>query len=180
MIVMVITVTTFVVQIIGPVSTKLAVIKAGEVGLNVTAEDISQKSKTKDLMDTKIHFIYEDMVLPQSINIFSKYSHLYYPVVDHNKYLLGILTIDNLKDTFIRAGLNNLLLAHDIMGPVTAVTTPETPMPEVRQILDNNKLDYLPVVTSDNKIEGFLESSAVQRLISARIIEMQNKTDAVG
>lgn len=119
------------------------------------------------------------MILPQIINIFSKYSHLYFPVVDRNKYLLGILTIDNLKNTFTMTGLDNLLLAHDIMAPITAVTTPETPMSEVKEILDSNKIDYLPVVTEDNKIKGFLESRAIQRLISDRILEMQNKADAI-
>ena len=179
-IVMVITVTTFVVQIIGPVSTKLAVIKAGEVGLDVTGEDIFLQSKAKDIMDKDIPLIYEDMLLPKILDIFNNCPHLYFPVVNRDKYLLGILTVDNLKNTFTRTGLADILLAHDIMEPITALATPETPMSEVKQILDDNKLDYLPVVTRDNRIEGFLESRTIQRLISARIVEMQNKKPVIG
>ncbi|MGR3218231.1 MAG: cation:proton antiporter domain-containing protein [Candidatus Anammoxibacter sp.] len=179
-IVMVITVTTFVVQIIGPVSTKLAVMKSGEAGLNVTEEDIFLQSKAMDIMDKNIPLIYEDMLLPEILDIFNNCSHLYFPVVNRDKYLLGILTVDNLKNTFTKAGLDNLLLAHDIMEPITALATPETPMTEVKQILEDNRLDYLPVVTRDNKIEGFLESRTIQRLISARIVEMQNKTSSIG
>ncbi|MGR3221401.1 MAG: hypothetical protein ACUZ8H_16515 [Candidatus Anammoxibacter sp.] len=41
--------------------------------------------------------------------------------------------------------------------------------------MDDNNLDYLPVVNRDNRIEGFPESRTIRRLIAAGIVEIQNE-----
>ena len=46
---LIITATTFVVQILGPICVKYGVTKAGEVGLNVTEEDILKKTLVKEV-----------------------------------------------------------------------------------------------------------------------------------
>lgn len=179
-IVIIITATTFIVQIAGPPCVKWAVTKAGEAGLNITEEDIIRQSKAKDIMDKNIPLIYENMSLSDILRIFSDSDHLYYPVVNTDKYLLGIITIDNIKDTFMAQGLEGFLLAHDLMEPSIAVTTPETPMSEVKELLARFNLEYLPVVTEDNKVVGFLESRAINRLISTKIIELQRQAESLG
>lgn len=49
-ILLIITATTFIVQIIGPICVKHGVTKAGECGLNVTDEDIKKNTLVKDVM----------------------------------------------------------------------------------------------------------------------------------
>ena len=49
-ILLIITATTFIVQLIGPVFVKIGVTKAGECGLNVTVEDIKKNSRVTDVM----------------------------------------------------------------------------------------------------------------------------------
>lgn len=179
-IVVIITTTTFIVQIIGPISTKWAVTKAGEVGLNITEEDIVRKSKAKDIMDKDVPLIYENMSLSEILRIFSEKNNLYYPVVNTNKYLLGIITIDNIKNTLMTSVLDSFLLAHDLMEPVTAVTTPETPMQEVKELLSRYNLEYLPVVTEGGKVLGFLESRMINKIVSTKIIELQKQAESLG
>ncbi len=174
-IVAVITTTTFVVQIIGPPLTRLAVIKSKEAGRNITEDDIMRQSKAEDIMDREVPLIYENMLLTEVLRIFSESDHLYFPVVDADRHLLGIVTIDNIKDTFTATGLEKFLLAIDLMEPVVAKVSPEKSMSEVREILSKYNLDYLPVVDGDNRILGLIEQRMIQRFISRKIMELHSK-----
>ena len=168
----IITTTTFIVQIIGPPFVKLAVVKAKEVGLNITEDDLIKKTLVKDIMDKDIPLIYEHMALGEILRIFSRHKNLFYPVVDSRKRLTGIITIDNIKNTFVTSGLDKFLVAQDLIEPVIAVVTPETPMSDVKNLLEKNHLEYLPVVSNGNKVVGFLESREITRLISRKIGEL--------
>jgi len=108
--------------------------------------------------------------------IFSNNDNLYYPVVDKDKYLKGIITIDHLKKTFMLSGLNEFLMAFDLMEPVIAVIHPDTSMTEARDEMARNQMECLPVVTKDNKLVGFIESRSIQRLISQKIAELERKS----
>jgi Kef-type K+ transport system membrane component KefB len=175
-IVIIIISTVFVLELTGPTFVKMAVTKAGEAGLNVTEEDLIRKSKVKDIMDQNPPLIYDNMYLNRILEIFSNNDNLYYPVVDKDKYLKGIITIDHLKKTFMLSGLNEFLMAFDLMEPVIAVIHPDTSMTEARDEMARNQMECLPVVTKDNKLVGFIESRSIQRLISQKIAELERKS----
>ncbi|MFW6124325.1 MAG: cation:proton antiporter [Acidobacteriota bacterium] len=175
-IVIIIISTVFVLELTGPYFVKMAVTKAGEVGLNVTEEDLIKKSKVKDVMDPNPPLIYENMHLNKILEIFSSHDNLYYPVVNKDKYLIGIISIDHLKKTFMLSGLDDVLLAYDLMEPVIAVTYPDTPMTEARDEMARNHVECVPVVSKDNKLVGFIESRSIQRLISKKIAEVEKKS----
>jgi len=175
-IVIIIISTVFVLELTGPTFVKMAVTKAGEAGLNVTEEDLIRKSKVKDIMDENPPVIYENMSLNKILEVFSNHDNLYYPVVNEGKYLMGIISIDNLKKTFMLSGLNEFLLAYDLMEPVIAVIHPDTSMTEARHEMARNQMECLPVVTKDNKLVGFIESRSIQRLISQKIAELERKS----
>ncbi|MFH1441488.1 MAG: cation:proton antiporter [Candidatus Omnitrophota bacterium] len=178
-IVIVITTSTFVVQLIGPSCTKLAITKAKEVGLNITEEDLISKTKVKDVLDKENHLIYENMKLIDILTIFSQSNNLYYPVVDNEKKLTGVITVDHIKNTFMETSLGHLLLANDFMEKAIAKTGPETSMAEVKEILDKYNLEYLPVVTENNEVLGILERRVVNKLISTKIIELQKQAEVL-
>jgi Kef-type K+ transport system membrane component KefB/CBS domain-containing protein len=179
-IVIVITTTTFVVQIIGPLAMRIAITGAGEAGLNITEEDIIRGSKAKDIMDTTVPLIYENMSLAQILKTFSETDNLYYPVVDRKKKLLGVITVDNIKDSLMTTGLDAFLLAHDLKEPVIAKVSPDLPMLEVQEILDRYNIEYLPVVSSKDEVLGFLERRQISRKISTKLIELQKQAEALG
>lgn len=178
-IVVTVTASTFIVQLIGPSMVKLAVTKAKETGLNLTEEDLIKKSKAKDVMDKKIPFINENAPLSEILKTFSQHDNLHYPVIDKNKNILGIITIDNIKNTFMAFELSEFLLAHDMMDSVFKTVTPETPLIEINEILKKNNLEYLPVVSYDRKLMGLLESRSIQKLISTKIMELQKNVDVL-
>lgn len=176
----IITATTFVTQLLGPPFTKLAVTKAGEVGLNITEEDIIQKNAVKDLSMKEPSVIYENMQLPDILKIFSKDDCLYYPVVNRQKKLRGIITIDGIKQIFLEKDIGDLVLAHDLMEPSIAEVDANTPIAEVREKLNQFDVDYLPVVNENFKLEGFIIRKQLNKYISTRLIELQKKADSLG
>jgi Kef-type K+ transport system membrane component KefB/predicted transcriptional regulator len=178
-IVVIVTVTTFIVQIIGPLAMRIAITRAGEAGLNITEEDIIRESTAKDIMDTKIPLIYENMSLTQILKIFSETDNLYYPVVDKAKKLLGVITVDHIKNSLMTSGLHSFLLAYDLMEPVVAKATPSLPMQEVQETLNRYNLEYLPVVSTHDEVIGFLERRQISRKITTKLIELQEKAEAL-
>ncbi len=178
--VIIITTTTFLTQIIGPPMTKLAVKKAGEVGLNITEEDIMLKSHADDIMDKTPSLIYENMHLGDILDVFSNSNNLYYPVVDKDKILKGIITIDDIKRSMMSADLGPLVLAYDLMNTEMILAHPEMEMIEIKEIIDAYDLDYLPVVDEEMKLLGFIEKRNFDRFISTRIIELQKQAESLG
>ena len=178
-IVIIITTTTFIVQIIGPPFTKYAVSKAGEVGLNITEEDLMEKMKAADIMDENVPLIFENELLPKILKVFGETENLYYPVVDENRKLLGIITIDNLKDTFMTSELNNLLVAHDLMEPPVATVRKDIAMLDVKDIMNKYNIDYLPVVNENDEVVGFIESRRMHRKLSRKMLELQKQAESL-
>ena len=164
-IVAIITATTFIVQIVGPAATKIAVTQAEEVGLNITEEDLLRKSKAKDVLDEAYPFLQEETPVSKILKIFSENQNLYYAVTDEHKNLKGIVGVDSIKDTFMTNELNDFLVAHDIMDPVMFQTDPETSVLEVKEIFNREHVEFIPVVGEDNKALGVLETRDIDQLI---------------
>jgi len=171
MIVIIITASTFFVQLIGPYYVKMGVSKAGEVGLNITEEDLIKRCKASDIMAKNVPIIKYNYPIDRIIKIFTENENLYYPVVNKENKLIGIVTVDNIRQTILYAEASDLLVAHDLMERVIATVTEETPLSEVRDLINRLKIDYLPVITKEKTIVGFIEVKNIQKLISLKIAE---------
>ena len=178
-IIVIITATAFILEIVGPSLVKVAVTKAGEVGLNITEDDLVHTLKAEDIMDKSPPLIYENTPLARILTIFSESPNLYYPVVDSNKKLLGIITVDNIKNTFMVAGLNDLFLAVDVMEAPIALATRDSSIFELKKILARYNLEYLPVVDQENRVVGFIERRMLYKIISTKVIELQRRADSL-
>ena len=176
-VIIIVTATAFILEVIGPPFVKFAVTKAGEVGMNITEDDFIRKLKVEEIMDKNPPLIYKNMPLAQILTIFSQSPNLYYPVVDTNKKLLGIITVDNIKNTFMVTSLSDLLLAVDVMEPAIASVTSKSSISELKGLLAKYNLEYLPVVTQENEVTGFIERRMVYKVISTKIMELQRRTD---
>lgn len=174
-IVLVVTATTFVVQLAGPSSVKFAVTRAGEVGLNITEQDLIRQSKGADLADRDIPAIQENEGLHNILNIFAERDNLYYPVVNQEGSLVGILSIEKLKDTFIASDLSSLLLAHDIMEEVVYTTTLDEPADRIYDIFKRSHVASIPVIDKGGKVKGMIELRRMQLLLSNRLLEIAKK-----
>lgn len=176
-IVIIITSTVFVLELLGPPFVKIAMTRAGEVGLNITEDDLMQTTKIKDAMDKNPPLIYDNTHLDKILSVFSSTSNLYYPVVDKEKHLLGVISVDSIKNTLMETELMDLLVAADLKEPIKATVGPEAKLVEAKDTLDKYNLEYLPVVTEENKIEGFVERRMLNKLISTKMMELQKSSE---
>jgi hypothetical protein len=85
----VIIVGVFILQLIGPLFTKIGVKKAGEVGMNITEEDLIKTHSVGDVMDAKVPVISAGMSLGEVVKVVSNTDSFYYSVVDNDKKLIG-------------------------------------------------------------------------------------------
>jgi len=176
-IVIIITLTTLLVELAGPAFAKRAFTQSGETGLNITEEELMEKCKVRELMDTDIPLLHPEMPLRNILKIFSEHTNLYYPVVDRDMTLKGVVTINSIRDTFMESELNNFLLAFDLMTPVVASCGPDDSVFTAKRICDKFYLECLPVIDSDKKVIGVIESRSMRKLISRKFMEMQKKAE---
>ncbi len=174
MIVIVITAATFVVEIVGPWFVKLGVTKAGEIGLNLTEDDLIRMSRAEDVMDSEITRIKESASLEKILLIFSEEDNLNYPVVDNEGRLKGILTIHSVKDTFMAQELSEFLIAADLLEPVREKVEKDMPLHEARRKMTTAHLSYLPVMDGDRFL-GMIEDRLIEKHITQKLLEYERK-----
>ena len=178
-IIVIVMTTTFVVEIFGPMFVKLGVKKAGEVGLNITEEDLIETYNVADVMDAKVPVISAGTSLNEVVKVVSSTDGFYYPVVDNDKKLIGAITLDGIRNTFMTQELNDWLVALDIMEPIITRVTPDMALLEALEKTKQLDIEHLPVVASskDDKFVGVLNCRAVRRSLSAEVLSRQQKAD---
>ncbi|MDD5326825.1 MAG: cation:proton antiporter [Phycisphaerae bacterium] len=180
-IILIIASTTFLVQIIGPPCVKIGVKKAGEVGLNITEEDLIESYRVSDVMNTTVLTIAAGDSLSRVVNTVGNTYDFYYPVIDNQQNLIGIITLDGVRNSFATQQLNDWLVALDIMESVLGRVTPETPLSEAFEKAKQLDIEYLPVVTSEqqDKFAGVLNCRKVRRQLSTEVLSRQQKADNI-
>jgi len=180
-IILIVTSTTFLVQIIGPPLVKLGVKKAGEIGMNITEEDLIKTYKVSDVVDKEIVVIQEHTPISEIIKIFGRTKNFFYPMLDRNNNVTGAMTIDSIRNTFANQELHNWLVAMDIAEPVVAKVTPETPLSGAFETAKHFDIEHLMVVSSgdENKFVGVLNCRAARRRLSAEVLSRQEKADKI-
>ncbi len=171
--------TTIVFEIIGPIGTRIAIKKAGELGLNITEEDLIKTYQVKDVMDTKLPTLNAGMPLSEVVRIVSDTDYFYYPVVDSNNQLIGTVTLDGIRKTFATQELNDWLVTLDIAEPIIDKVTPQMPLSEALEETRRLDVEHLPVVASneDDRLIGILKCRAVRRSLSAEVLSRQREAD---
>ena len=190
-IMLIITATTFIVQLLGPVCVKRGVSKAGEVGLDVTEEDILKAAKVKDVTwggesvcsPNSPAVVDENESVSHIIENFETHQNLSFAVSstgsDGAKRLAGVITVEHLKETLVISDFAGTLLATDIMDTSPAVCAPNDALPDVYKKFTEADTETLPIVDSEGKPLGVMEKFAADRYVHARIIELRRKLDSM-
>ncbi len=170
---------TFLMEIFGPILVKVGVKRAGEVGLNITEEDLIETYNVADVMDKDVPVISAGMSLSEVIEVVSNTDNFYYSVVDKDKKLMGAVTLDGIRNTFSTQELNDWLVALDIMEPVVGKIAPDMPLSQALEKMRKLDVEHIPIVASDDdKFVGILGSRMVRRSLSAEVLSRQQKADS--
>ena len=184
-ILLIITATTFIVQLVGPVFVKIGVTKAGEVGLNVTVEDIKKNSRVTDVMWGKEKvcnydspaIVYENDSLFTILNSFSRNQNLNYAVKNHQGKLIGVISLEHLKEVMQIGDFAESMLAMDVMDPARITVKPSTTLPDAYALFEENDIDAMAIVDTDGEALGIPEKTTVDHYLHTRIIELNRKLD---
>lgn len=172
MIIFTVTATTLCVQLIGPAFAKLAITKAGEVGRNVTEEDIMAELKVAQVVDTQIVPLLEATPLEVVVKNFAEQDFFVYPVVSDEGRIIGVLTFDMLKELLTDRDSWQWLVVGDVMQPVRHRLSSDMNLAEALEEMQNNQVEALPVVESDEceKLLGVLDLRGARRSVGAELV----------
>ena len=173
-VIIVITASTFLVQLIGPIFTKMAITKAGEVGLNITELDLMKKTYIKDIIHEEFPVLFDKMPLKDVLEIFRDNDQLNYPVVDREYQFLGVITVDSIRQVFMEIEAMGLLMAHDLMEELSVSISPEESVAEAQELMEKYDVECLPV-HKDTKLIGFLEKRGLRKMISTKMILLEEE-----
>jgi Kef-type K+ transport system membrane component KefB/predicted transcriptional regulator len=176
-IITVVTATTFVVQIIGPPSVKYAVTKAGEVGRNVTVEDLLATFKVKEVMSPSRSSVRAQAPLPEVMDVVARSEAVYFPVVEEDGRLHGVITLERLKAVLNLPDVGPFIVAQDLTEPVHFTVTPDTSLRDANQVMKDRGRDFVVVLDDNSRIVGFLVHRQVERVLEAEIARRRRSAE---
>ena len=133
----------------------------------------------KDVMDDKPICIAQNMPLPKILEVFSSSDSVYYPVIDEQSRIVGIITISGIKEMFANQDVAGWLLACDVAEPVKDKATADKSLEEVFEWMERYNLDNVPVIAEKDgdKLVGILDHRKVLRKISAEVLNRRKMAD---
>ena len=187
-IMLIITATTFVVQLLGPVCVKYGISRAGEVGLDVTIDDIMQKTCVSDVTAGGLPVCSADSpaivndsdMLSAIIKSFSNHENMSYEVRAADGTLAGQISLDRIKNAMQLGRLAEDIPAMDIMEKPAATCTPDLALPDAYQLFADCDTETINIIDTDGKPMGVLEKYTVDHYLHLRVVELEHKVHAMG
>jgi len=159
-------------EIAGPQMVRHAIVKAGEAGRNVTEEDLIRSHTVGDVMNPGPPSFHENTPLSAILHAFSQHEVNTFPVVGDRGELKGLVTISEIRESLATEGLEQWLLATDLMGPVKLKVEPDTPLYRALEQMRREGLEAASVVFREDeaRLAGMLEQAAVHRTLMAELL----------
>jgi len=167
-----VTATTFIVQIIGPPMTKLAIKLSDEAGKNITEEDITARWKVADAVTENVPVISITDSVKKIVSVFSESDFFCLPVVDKNNKTVGMITMNDLRELMVSQDTWEWILAGDIISPAPEVITRDEPLDDALKVMKQLGREQLPVIESENNPVpvGILDTRAVRKKVNKEIV----------
>jgi Kef-type K+ transport system membrane component KefB/CBS domain-containing protein len=175
MVVFGVTATTLIVQIIGPPAVKMAIRLGGEIGRNITADDVIASWRVRDVMSKDLAPVAGTAPLREVFQLFSQHDYLVYPVVAADGRMAGIISLENLKHALMDQNVWEWVVAHDVMTPPIDKVTASTPLESAMDLMNQLHLEQIPVVDDETGQQplGLLDMRTARILVEEEVIRRQ-------
>jgi CBS domain-containing protein len=175
MVVFGVTATTLIVQIIGPPAVKMAIRLGGEIGRNVTDEDVIDSWHVRDVMVADVAPINGTAPLREVFQLFSERDYLVYPVIGPAGKIAGVISLENLKHALMDQDVWEWVVAHDVMTPVVDKVTPSMSLKSAIHMMVQLHLEQVPVVDDEEEEVpmGLLDLRTARIKIKEEVIRRQ-------
>lgn len=182
-IVLIITATTFVVQLLGPVCVRYAVVKAGECNLDICEEDIIKNCVVSDVTaggqcicsENSPAIVLETACLSSILQNFSHNINTNYAVKTSDGKLAGIITLEHLKESLQIMELSDAIMAMDILEPSAASCQPGDALSDVIKAFESFDTAALPIVDKDGRVLGMIERNIIDHYLHAQVLALHQK-----
>lgn len=142
--------------------------------------DVLQAIRVKDLIDrVKIPtMIPQDMPFLEFKKFFSQSKQHYFPVMDQEKRMTGIFSINDVRSVLFAVEIEHLVLVKDIATSDIIFVTLGEDLNSVLQKYTTRNIESLPVVQEDDhgKLIGMLRRREVIAYYNQRIEEMKSRS----
>ncbi len=135
--------------------------------------DVLGTIRVKELMPQvrKVQMIPEGMTFNEFRKVFSSTRQHYFPVVDADKKLTGIFSINDIRSVLFTQEIGDLVLMKDIATPEIISTTPSEDLNEVLKKFTIRNIQRIPVVREDDPrvLLGMLDRREVIQHYNQRV-----------
>ncbi len=140
--------------------------------------DVLAAIKVRELLPqlTKVQEVPEDLPFINFRDVFSNSRQYYFPVVDKNKKLTGIFSINDVRSVIFDPDIGNIVVMKDIATGDIIYTTPSEDLSEVMKKFTIRNLHKIPVVKDDDRsaLLGMLDRRAVIQYYNQRLEDIKS------
>ena len=170
-----VTATTFILQIIGPPTVKMAAILAKETGKNISTEDILNEKKVSNNLITNVPIVNESTTLRAVFGIFAKGDLNMIPVLGNNKKLVGGITIKQLRESLTDQTAWDWLLASDFMEPIIDYIKKNDTLSKAADMMEQLQTDFIPVLDDAGAFAGIITKQKIKERINHEKLSLMNQ-----
>jgi CIC family chloride channel protein len=134
--------------------------KKGHIFTHDRDRNILSTLKVRKIIETGFQTVLPTLKLGELVEIVSKSQRNIFPVIDKEGKLLGIITLDHIREVMFRHDKYNKLTVEQLMHPPAAIVQPEDDMYAVMKKFDETGAWNLPVVENEMYI-GFVSKSSI-------------------
>lgn len=175
-----VTATTLIVQVIGPPMVKLAAIRSGEAGRNVTEEDIIQSLTVDDVMQSGAMGVHITDNIRMLVDHFSAAPQSSHPVMDKKGKLAGMVTFESLREVLPDQDTWEWIVAADIMQPTGEQVRTGMPLRAAMDLMNETHQEEMIVTdAADHTLpRGLLETRRIRQRIHEELLRRSMGTPA--
>jgi IMP dehydrogenase len=150
---------------------RTAIVMAQEGGIGVIHKNLSPEDQSYEVEKVKKYesgmivdpfTVGPEQTVADLFLLKEKYKISGFPVVDENMHLIGMITNRDLR--FVS---NKTMKVKDVMTSQNLVTAPEgTNFSKAREILQNYRVEKLPVVDGEGKLRGLITIKDIEKTIA--------------
>ena len=143
--------------------------------------DVLQKLKVRELEDrlTPPCLIAQDMTLARFKERFCATKEHYFPVVDRNERMVGIFSVNDVREFLFEPGLDSLVVMSELGTKEVISTTLDEDLNAVFSKVTVKNIDSIPVVRNDapDIVLGMLSRRAIIDFYNKRVAALRQKRE---
>jgi CIC family chloride channel protein len=148
--------------------------RKGHLIIHDKDSEVLTRMKLERVMETDLVTIAPDASLQELIDKIPTTKRNIFPVINENGHLMGIITLDDIREIMFRREMYENVKVSQLMRPAPAVVSREESMADVMKKFDETGAWNLPVI-EDGKYVGFLSKSKIFSIYRRLLIEQSKE-----